>query len=733
MMEQKIEFTVVRIRYDDRKKDICRATVMVKDGIEERSENIVYACLKLELDKKYEGVVNGKFGGNALRVKEISAIYNVATMVKEVLIDDIRISKEVCEDIVNKFGEQSLDLFVKNSGALIDLDMMNENKSKYLSEKVIKYAETVRVKEYFKLYCIESTIADKIYNQFGEKSIGIINNNPYLLLSYEINLRIVDNLANNLEISYNDKKRVMHGIIEYLKHISNTYGHVYTIQEDLIENLNEYVNKYGGYLGNPIINKDLIIEAIDNLERENEVIRYLNADNGKCVYLKELYECEFGVAEIISDMLLEKVEVSKEIVNKIDNFINSYSDENFKLTKEQGIAVKNAIKERVSILYGFPGTGKTNNLTAITQCIRSIYKDSKIKVVAFTGKACSRIKGILPEDIEVKTIHRLLGLGSNKKMNSTEIDVDFLIIDEATLIDVKLFHNLLKCCIKENTKVLIVGDEQQISMGVGKTFCDLISCKEIKKVKLTKIFRQGEGSVILKNIQKMANGIGFNDNNGLKCKKGEFEFIEVQREKDFQNKIEDIMGVLIKEGKSLMDIQILSPIKESLAGTKKINKLVQEKFNYNSRRVMHKYNLVIGDRVMQNLNDYNNKVFNGETGLIISSVDDESNRRLVVRFSNNKLVEYVGETIKDIESSYSITVHRSQGSQFPIVIIPVFKEHRLNLNLLYTACSRAENQVFLIGNKEAFELAIKNPQLIKDSNLTELIDFRIKASLGRTA
>ncbi|MCB2290849.1 ATP-dependent RecD-like DNA helicase [Clostridium sp. CS001] len=728
---QKIRFTVVAIKHEDITNDICRASVRIKDGNKERIANITYKYSKLDQNKEYEAVVSEELRDKSFGVREIAGVHNVATFAKESLIVDKKVSEEVCKNIIEIVGERSLDILINDIEPLIDLDIMTKDESKYISAKAKKHAELIRVREYCKSHCIEPTTADKIYDRLGGDAIEKIQDNPYMLLRYEVNLSTVDKLANNLGFDYNDEKRVKCGALEYLKYSSDTYGHVFIIQEELIENLNEYMNKYGGYLGKFTINKDLIIGAIGELERDEEIIIYVNVENKKCVYLKELYECEFGIAEIISGMMLEKVEVSKDITNKIDNFVRSYSDGNFKLTKEQGEAVKNAITERISILHGFPGTGKTQSLTAIIQCIRSMYIESKIEVVAFTGKACSRIKEIMPEDIEPKTIHRLLGLGTNKKIFATAIDVDFLIIDEATLIDAKLFHNLLKCCIKENTKVVIIGDLDQISMGVGKILYDLIGCNKIKKVKLTKIFRQGEGSVILNNIQKMTKGIGFQVNKGLKIKKGEFEFIEIKGESDFQNKVEGIISSLINEGESLMNIQILSPIKDGKVGTKKISKMIQEKFNYNSRRMI--YDLVVGDKVMQNVNDSKRQVFNGESGLIVRNVDDGINNRVVVRFSNNKVVEYAGDVIKDIESSYSITVHKSQGSQFPIVILPVFKEHRMNLNLLYTACSRAERQVILIGNKEAFESAIKTPQLIKDSNLTELIEVRIKDRLGRTA
>ena len=430
MIEEKIRFTVLRIKYEDRENDICRASVKVREGNNDRVTDIFYTYAILDLGKEYEALVSEELEDKAFRVKEIAGIYNVGTFVKEALLNDRKISNEVCENIVKRFGEQSVYLLVNNTEALTDLNIVSEDKSKYISEKAKKYAELLGLREYCKSNCIQSVIADKIYKKLGEKAIKKIQDNPFVLLSYEVNLRTVDKLANNLGVSYNDNNRVKYGVLEYLKHNAHAYGHVFIIQEELIENLNEYMNKNGGYTSNLTINKEQIIKAIGDLERDNEIIIYVNADKNKCVYLKELYECEYGVAEIISKLMFDKVEISEDIADKIDDLVNSYSKGNFKLTKQQGEAVKNAIEFRISILHGFPGTGKTQTLSSIVLCIKEIYKDSKIEVVAFTGKAVSRIKEILPEDVEAKTIHRLLELGVNRKMTTTCIDVDFLIIDK---------------------------------------------------------------------------------------------------------------------------------------------------------------------------------------------------------------------------------------------------------------------------------------------------------------
>ncbi|NNU78160.1 AAA family ATPase [Clostridium estertheticum] len=732
MIERKIKFTLVRIIYEDKKNSICRAIIKVKEANIDSISNVVYTYIRLDLVKEYEAIFEENVDKD-FRIKEIVEVYNVSSFVKEALASDRNISNQIKEHIMKEIGEEHIECLAGFSGEQMEAGILTQDKAEYITDKAKMYAELLGIREYFKSYGIQSIIADKVYKKFGENAIQIMQDNPYLLVSYEVCLKAVDKLANSLGISHDNNNRVKCGVLEWLKHRSNTYGHVFIIQEELINNINEYMNKNGGYSSNLIISQEKIIQAIGDLEKENEIITYINEDKNKCLYIKELYECEFGVAQIISNMMLDKVEISKDIIKKIDDFTNSYSDGKFKLTQQQIESVKNAIKERISILQGFPGAGKTKTLTATIQCIKYIYKNSKIEVVAFTGKAVSRIKEMLPEDVEAKTIHRLLGIGFNRKIVPISIDVDFLVIDEATLIDVRLFHCLLKSCVKNDTKILIIGDQDQISMGIGKIFCDLIRCHGIKKVKLTEIFRQSDESVILGNIKKMSKAIGLRDCNGLKCKKGEFEFIEAKGENEIQNKIEDVISRLIKEGKSLMDIQVLSSLKNGKCGTKELNKLIQDKFNYNPRR--NKYNLVVGDKVMQNVNNSKKDIFNGDTGLILSCADDKISKKTVVRFSNGKLIEYVGDSSKEIESSYCITIHKSQGSQFPVIILPIAKEQKsmLNLNIIYTGCSRAQSQIIIIGDKDTFETALKTTQINKNSNLTEMIEIKGKDRLNRTA
>lgn len=730
MIERKIKFTVIGIKYENEARNICRAVVRIK-GENNKRFDIVYNSIKLVINKEYEAVVIAEVKAKVFRVKEIKEVDNIGTFVKEALANDKKITKEDYENIAKAFEEQSLEM-LGNKGILVNSIGFDEEKAEYISKKAKAYMEILGIKEYLSANNIKASLAEKIYESLGEKSIETINRNPYVLLGFQVSLKTVDKLAKSLGLNHNSEVRVKYGILECLKYNADYNGHVFMPKEELMGNLSEYMNKFGGYSGKLNIEKELITKALDNLENEKEISIYCNSDNVESIYLSELYTYETGIAEIISRKIMNKTVVSKELLSKIDDFIKIYSQLNSEPTKDQIKAIKNSVTENVSVLSGFPGTGKTSTLTAIVGCIKNIYQEAKIEVVAFTGRAVSRINEILPECMEAKTIHRLLGIGKSGQIQEKVLDIDFLIMDESTLISMPLMYAVLSR-LKADTKILLVGDQNQITSGIGQVFSDISNSPEIEGEHLTKILRQDGNSVTLKNIKKMSERIGFADKSGIKCKKGEFEFVEIDRDSDIQNKIEEEVNKLIKESYTLNDIQILSPIKSGKGGTYILNKTIQEKFNPNPKRAI--YNLVAGDRVMQNVNDYNCSIFNGETGIIIRNEDDGNTRRIIVKFNSNKIVEYIDGDISELEPCYSMTIHKSQGSQFPIVIIPVLKEHKsiLNANVLYTGCSRVEKGVILIGNKETFDTAIKNPQLMKNSNLNEMIEVRIKDILDKTA
>ncbi|HEY8890195.1 MAG TPA: AAA family ATPase [Clostridium sp.] len=734
MMEQKIRFTVLRIKYEDNIKDTCKATIMVKEGNESRTIDIMYTYMQLELGKEYEAYIGEEIGGKAFRVKQISEINNISTFIKETLASDRNISYQIKEHIMKEIGEEQIECLTGFSGEQMEFGILTEVKAKYISEKAKKYAELLGIREYCILNKIPEITANMIYKDLGSNALEVISHNPYLLSDYGVRLKIVDGVAIKVGLAHNNLNRVKCAVTGYLKYSSEKFGHVFVSVWELIEKLNEYMVKYGGFLVAGNIANKVIEEAIDELKAEGNTKIYSNENGQDCLYKREFFEYEIGIADIISKKLLNINGVSEATKERVESFISNYADGDKTLTPEQAQAVRNALTENVSILHGFPGTGKTETLRAIVNCINDVYKEANIEVVAFTGKAVAKVNEVLPEGTSARTIHRFLGLIKGKEFIPQEKEIDFLIIEESTMVNMKLFYYILQS-INKNTRILMLGDECQLSsIGAGEIFINLIQSNLIKKVKLTKIFRQGEGSTIIKNIHKMAKGIGFSDENGLKCKKGEFELIDLKKESDITEKVKKTVDKLINEGHKLHNIQILSAVKEHEGGTKNLNKIVQDEFNPNPRRAY--YNIVVGDKVMQNVNNYNKDTytFNGEMGMVVKNEDDNNGRRTIVKY-RDKTVEYKTNSIKELDPAFAITIHKSQGSEFNIVILCLLKSHKdiIGLNMLYTACSRAKKQLVIIAAADTFDTAIKKVQAVRNSNLVEMILSGFSGIEGRTA
>ena len=727
MIEKKIIFTVIRVKYTGITNDICRASIRINCGCKTKTMDISYQYAELKKDKEYEAVLLEEGPDNSSRVKDIIGINNISNFIKESLSNDKNISNEVKENMTKSFGGEPIECLMDFLGELIEAGVLSQDKAKYIADKAVKYNDLLEIREYCKSNKITELIANTIYMDLGVKALVVISCNPYILVDYGVSLKIIDVIASGVGLAYNDLNRVKCGAIEYSKYCSKEFGHVFTIKKEIIENLNDYMNKHGGFQKMSNIKSEVIEKAIVQL-KENDIVKvYINKKMEECIYLRELFECEVGIADIISKKLLRKIEVGKLIKEKVENFIRNYSDRDKKLTDEQSKALRHLLTDNSSLLLlrGYPGTGKTETLRAIVSCINTVYNEVNVAVIGFTGKVIAKVKEVIPNGTYAKTIHSYLGLIKGKKFIPEEINVDFLIIEESTLMDTILFYNILQT-IKHDTRILLLGDTCQLSsIGPGACFNNLIKLNLITTIKLTKIFRQGEGSTIINNIHKMAEGIGFSENNGLICKKGEFELVVIKKEADISERIKQTVNNLIKDGNKLNQIQILSAVKEHEGGTKNLNKIIQNEFNPNPRRIL--YNLVAGDIVMQNVNNCNSETFNGEMGMVIENIDDSNGRKVIVKY-RDKIVEYKGKSIKELDPAFAMTIHKAQGSEFEVVVLCLLRSHKdmLNLNMLYTACSRAKKRLIIITTPDTFDTAIKKVRNIRNSNLVEMIIDRLK-------
>jgi len=559
----------------------------------------------------------------------------------------------------------------------------------------------------------------------GANAIAEIEADPYILIdiSRGVDFKQIDQMAIKLGIERENQKRVKSGIKYAL--IKITYnGHCCTLESNLIEYVKTLLN----------VNEAVIQDGIVNLKVNNEIV-VENRNDEKWVYLYSFYKAENQIAERI--LKLDKAKNMKKVSNieKELKLVEEKTD--IMLSEKQKEAIRAINDNNVTIITGGPGTGKTTIIKSIIE----IYKQKKYKIVlcAPTGRAAKRMTETTGE--EASTLHRLLEIGKvdeeslfkkDSEYQGAPIDGDIIIVDEVSMVDMFIMSYLLDC-IYLGTKLILVGDSDQLpSVGPGSVLQDLIASEKIVTVHLDKIFRQAAKSKIIVNAHRVNNGKGFiskEDPELEKDSKQDFYFIkENSQEKILEEVLSLCNGRLKKFGDYdfFENIQVLSPTKKGLLGTKEMNKALQNELNPHREGENEKASMGaifrIGDRVMQIKNNYDiswerrsdgsveigNGVFNGEMGTITNI--DEKQKNVRVKFDDEKVCWYEFNELEQLEHSYCITIHKAQGSEFDVVImiIPQAAPMLLTRNLLYTGLTRAKKLLIVIGNDRIIDFMIRN-------------------------
>ncbi len=597
------------------------------------------------------------------------------------------IGKSTAEKIIKKFGEASLDILEQDVERLLEVEGIGRKKLEVIKKGWEEQQGVKNVMLFLQSHGISTTYSIKIYKTYGNEAPKVIKENPYRLITdiWGIGFKTADEIGKKLGFTEHDPARIKAGIIYALSEISRK-GHVYSPEVDLIDYCSRLLNFDLAY-GDPVLN---------NLEDEGVITK-----SGENVFLAELYHAERGIEESIYLLAKPPRELTSADDKSLGLVKNIFSEEQFE-------AIKLSIQSNILIITGGPGTGKTTTLKGIIDIFKA--SDKKILLAAPTGRASKRMTEV--NGMQAKTIHRLLeynpldgSFGYNK---FNKLEADLIIIDEVSMIDTYLMYHLITA-IKDETTVVLVGDIDQLpSVGPGNVLRDLINSDIIPTVRLTKIFRQAEESDIIINAHKINRG----ENPALSNRKNtDFVFID-----EHDNAIipEKILHLTKQEMPKRLgfdpveDVQILSPIYKGEVGVNNINKLFQEQINpspiiYKQAERIFKAN----DKVMQLRNNYNKGVFNGDIGFVIN-IDDET-KQLNIAF-NGKPVQYGLDELDEITLAYAVTVHKSQGSEYPVVIMPLTTSHYVMLqrNLLYTAITRASKLLILIGNKRAIEMAVSN-------------------------
>ena len=625
--------------------------------------------------------------------------------------------------IVNKFGEETIHVLKYEHQKLAQIKGITKDKAIEISESFIENWEVWQIVGFLEKFGLGAESAKKVYDLLGINAIAEIEANPYILIdiSRGVDFKQIDQMAIELGIERENQKRVKSGIKYAL--IRTTYnGHCCTLKENLIEYVRNLLN----------VNKEIVEDGIINLKVNNEII-VEDREGEQWIYLYSFYNAENKIAQNIIG--LEKYKNIKKVENieKELKLVEERTD--ILLSERQKEAIRAINDNNVTIITGGPGTGKTTIIKSIIE----MYKQKKYKVVlcAPTGRAAKRMTETTGE--EASTLHRLLEIGKvdeeslfkkDSEYQGAPIDGDIIIVDEVSMVDMFIMSYLLDCIYK-GTKLILVGDCDQLpSVGPGSVLKDLIDSKKIVTVHLDKIFRQAAKSKIIVNAHRVNNGEGFINKEEIdKDSNQDFFFIkENNQEKILKEVISLCNGRLKKFGEYdfFESIQVLTPTKKGLLGTKELNKALQAELNPHREGDMEKNSMGaifrVGDRVMQIKNNYDihwekvygneiengNGIFNGETGIITNI--NEKEKRLYVKFDDEKICKYEFNDLEQIEHSYCMTIHKAQGSEFDVVImiIPQAAPMLLTRNLLYTGLTRAKKLLIVVGNDRIVDYMIKN-------------------------
>ena len=587
------------------------------------------------------------------------------------------IGETIAKRIIRKFGEETIHVFKYEPLRLAEVRGISEAKAKEMSESFIENWEVWQIVGFLDRFGIGAEYAKKVFDLFGTRAIEEIEANPYILidLSKGVDFRQIDKMALDLGISYDNEKRVTSGIKYGLIRATNN-GHTCVLKSNLIEFVINLLD----------VMAENVEDGLINLKVKNEIV-VENRENEEYVYLYSFYQTEEEIAFRIKR--LQKAKNVKRISNLESELKKVEKQSSIELSEKQKESLKLVNENNVTIITGGPGTGKTT----IIKNIIDIYEEKGKKVIlaAPTGRAAKRMTETTEK--EASTLHRLLEIGkidedslykNTSNYEGAPIDADVIIVDEVSMVDMFLMNYLLKC-IYQGTKLVLVGDVDQLaSVGPGSVLKDLINSEEIPTIHLDKIFRQAAKSKIILNAHRVNNGEKFLGKEeikqeGIEETEEDFFFIkEVSQEKMLAQVVSLCTGRLEKYGNYdfFQNIQVLSPTKKGMLGTKELNKILQAKLNPNPDNSPEKSSMGAvfraGDRVMQIKNNYDiywekesfgtkeigSGVFNGEIGTIVKI--DEREKQVEIKFDDEKTAWYEFTDLDQIEHSYAITIHKAQ-------------------------------------------------------------------------
>lgn len=628
------------------------------------------------------------------------------------------IGPHFAKQLVKAFGTDVFEVIENSPAKMLQLPGIGQ---KRMEGVIAGWTEQKAVREimvFLQSYGVGTSRAVRIYKTYGNEAVAKVTENPYRL-ALEINgigFKTADALAQKLGISRQSPKRAAAGLRHMLQELSKR-GHCACTEQALIDTTCEALE----------IESHIVHTALQN-EKSNVHVVCEERRGENWIFLPALHRAEQGVArqlvrlargaataaELEADILIPQVE----------------KDTGLQLSSSQREAVKTALSNKLLVITGGPGVGKTTIVNTILKIIAS--KDATVLLCAPTGRAAKRLSE--STSMEAKTIHRLLEFdprqGGFKRNKENPLEADLVVIDESSMIDVTLMHQLLKA-IPSEASVLFVGDVDQLpSVGPGSVLADLILSEQLPVVRLTEIFRQAASSKIIVNAHRINHGqmpLSAEKKDDL----SDFYFIPCETPEEIVGKMMQVICRRIPERfglDPLHDVQVLAPLNRGGLGSRALNAELQKRLNQSTEPGVTRFGWTYktGDKVIQTLNNYDKDVFNGDIGTILA-VDIEENKLIIV--FEGREVEYDVSDLDELLPAYAVSIHKSQGSEYPAVVIPLAMQHFMMLerNLLYTGVTRGKKLVVIVGQPKALAMAVNN---VRSSTRLTALKERIQEMFG---
>lgn len=605
--------------------------------------------------------------------------------------------------IVQQFGTDTLNVIDEEPDRLMEVPKLGKKRVARIKESWEKQKDIKEVMVFLQGHGVSTAFAAKIYRKYEKESIAKVKENPYQLADdiWGIGFKTADGIASKMGYEKNDPRRCRSGILYTLNELAEE-GHVYAEPEQLVEAATKLLEA----------DEESVRQALGRMIEAKDLV----ADND-VLYLPPFYYAENGSANRLRTLLNDSTIFYSGIAAEPEMQYGATptQDNGIVYDEVQQAAIDKALESKVMVLTGGPGTGKTTTTQGIIAAFKA--RGMKILLAAPTGRAAKRMTEAT--GMEAKTIHRLLEynpMDGYKRNEENTLEGDALIVDECSMIDILLFYNLMKA-IPSNMRLILVGDIDQLpSVGAGNVLRDIIDSQQIPVVRLTRIFRQAQSSRIVMNAHAINAGKYPNISNG---KETDFFFIN---QEDADEMVKLIIGLVRDRlprtyGYPAKEIQVLTPMQRGTVGAGNLNIELQNALNPSGSALTRGgYTYRQGDKVMQIRNNYDKNVFNGDIGYITAV--DTNERTLTVSF-DNRLVEYDVTELDELTLAYAITIHKSQGSEFPVVVMPITMKHYVMLqrNLIYTGITRAKKICVLVGTTKALAYAIHNQTVSKRNTM----------------